>query len=210
MNILNKTVFLVDDCDRLRLDLCNALEFAGYRARPFSDPDQFLANFQYICPAALVTDMSFPNSTGVQLQLKMRHQGYRLPTIFISGESSDAEIVSAFKDGAVDFLLKPFGLDIFLGAVAKAIESDTVKMLSEIRRNQLLETLKILSPRELQVFHLLSKGCNNGEIVSSLGVSLHTAKQYKSEVMLKLRLRSLSELIALSANLISLGGSDTF
>ena len=121
--------------------------------------------------------------------------------IFISGESSDEQIVKAFKNGAFDFLLKPFSREVFLSVVAKAMEADTVAMQGLMRKTQLTEALKTLSPRELQVFNLLAKGYGNKELVNELGISLSTVKEYKSEVMYKLRLRSLAELISMANGL---------
>jgi FixJ family two-component response regulator len=69
-----------------------------------------------------------------------------------------------------------------------------------IQKTRLDESLKSLSPRELQVFNLLAKGYGNKELVNALGISLSTVKEYKSEVMYKLRLRSLAELISLATN----------
>ena len=125
-----------------------------------------------------------------------------MPIIFMSGESTDSQIVKAFKNGANDFLLKPFGRELLLQAVAKAIEQDAVVMQGLIQKAQLLEKLKSLSPRERQVFELLAKGYGNKELVETMGISLPTAKQYKSEVMYKLRLRSLAELIALNKSMV--------
>ena len=70
-----------------------------------------------------------------------------------------------------------------------------------IRKTRLAEALKTLSPRELQVFHLLAKGYGNKDLVNELGISINTVKEYKSEVMYKLRLRSLVELISLASSL---------
>jgi FixJ family two-component response regulator len=89
-----------------------------------------------------------------------------------------------------------------LSAVAKAIEQDSVAMHEVIRKSQLAEALKTLSPRERQVFNLLAKGYGNKELVDELGIALSTAKEYKSEVMYKLRLRSLAELIALNTKFV--------
>lgn len=152
-------------------------------------------------PAVLVTDMRMPKQSGIQLQTELMDKGHKIPIIFISGECSDEQIVKAFKNGAFDFLLKPFSREAFLSAVAKAIEQDSVAMQDLIRKSQLGEALKTLSPRERQVFELLAKGYGNKELVDELGISLPTVKEYKSEVMYKLRLRSLAELIALNTSL---------
>jgi len=193
-----KYIFLVEDDDELRSDLERALKFFGYTVFSFPNPEQFLSEFKPLVPAALVTDMRMPKLSGVQLQSELIEKGHKIPIIFISGESSDEQIVHAFKNGAFDFLLKPFSREAFLAAVAKAIEKDSIAMQEVIRKSRLAEALKTLSPRELQVFHLLAKGYGNKELVEALGISLSTVKEYKSEVMYKLRLRSLAELIALS------------
>jgi FixJ family two-component response regulator len=167
----------------------------------FADPEQFLNEFKTLIPAVLVTDMRMPKLSGVQLQSILVEKGHLIPIIFISGESLDEQIVQAFKNGAFDFLLKPFSRESFLTAVAKAIEKDSIAMQELIRKSRLAEALKTLSPRELQVFYLLAKGYSNRDLVDELGISINTVKEYKSEVMYKLRLRSLVELISLATDL---------
>ena len=198
-----KYVFLVEDDDGFRSDLERALKVCGYTVFTFSNPEQFLSDFKPLVPAVLVTDMRMPKLSGVQLQSELIEKGHKIPIIFISGESSDEQIVRAFKNGAFDFLLKPFSREAFLGSVAKAIEQDSIAMQDLIRKTRLTEALKNLSPRELQVFKLLAKGYGNKELVDALGISLSTVKEYKSAVMYKLRLRSMAELISLTANISS-------
>ena len=88
-----------------------------------------------------------------------------------------------------------------MSSVAEAIEQDSIAMQDLIRQSRLTEALKALSPRENQVFNLLAKGYANKELVDELGISLATVKEYKSEVMYKLRLRSLAELISLNTSI---------
>ena len=200
MSSHKKHIFLIEDDQALRLDLIDALQFAGYSVHAFGDPDQFLLEFRPLVPAVLITDMRMPNKTGIQLQEELVSKGHRLPIIFISGESTDQQIVKAFNNGAFDFLLKPFGREALFSVVAKAMEKDIIAMTDHIRKAQLTESLKILSPRERQVFELMAKGYGNKELVEALGVSLPTVKEYKSEMMHKLRLRSLAELMALNSS----------
>ena len=201
MTLHKKYVFLVEDDDGLRHDLEATLSFMGYTVYSYANPETFLNEYKPLAPAVLVTDMRMPKKSGVELQAEMLSKGHKLPIIFISGESLDEQIVRAFKNGASDFLLKPFSREVLLASVAKAIEQDSIEMQELIRKNQLSEALKTLSPRERQVFDLLAKGYGNKELVEVLGVALSTAKEYKSEVMYKLRLRSLSELISLNTSI---------
>ena len=199
----SKYIFLVEDDDELRSDLERALKFCGYTIFAFANPEQFLSQFKPLVPAVLVTDMRMPKQSGIQLQAELIAKGHKIPIIFISGESTDDQIVKAFKNGAFDFLLKPFSRETFLSAVAKAIEQDSIAMHELIRASSTAAALKTLSPRERQVFNLLAKGYGNRELVEALGISLPTVKEYKSEVMHKLRLRSIAELIALNTKLTS-------
>jgi FixJ family two-component response regulator len=199
----SKYIFLVEDDDELRSDLERALKFCGYTIFAFANPEQFLSQFKPLVPAVLITDMRMPKQSGIQLQSELIAKGHKIPIIFISGESTDQQIVKAFKNGAFDFLLKPFSREDFLSAVAKAIEQDSIAMHEVIRASSIAAALKTLSPRERQVFNLLAKGYGNRELVEELGISLPTVKEYKSEVMHKLRLRSIAELIALNTKLTS-------
>jgi FixJ family two-component response regulator len=99
------------------------------------------------------------------------------------------------KQGAMEFLIKPFETSDLLSAIERALEIDKNKYKKEIIRNELNNNLKSLSPREREVYNLLARGFNNKELVENLSISLATVKQYKSEVMRKLNLKSLSELI---------------
>ena len=200
MSPYKKHVFLIEDDQALRLDLIDALEFAGYCVHAFGDPDQFSQEFKPLAPAVLITDMRMPNKTGLQLQEELVSNGHQLPVIFISGESTDRQIIKAFNNGAFDFLLKPFGREALFSVVAKAMEKDTIAMADHIRKAEVAKSLKGLSPRERQIFELMAKGYGNKELVEALGISLPTVKEYKSEMMYKLRLRSLVELMALSGS----------
>ena len=205
MDLDKKYVFLLEDDDYLRSDLEAALQLTDYVVHSFSRPDQFLHELDAVkalAPAVLVTDMRMPKISGVDLQAEIRSKGCKIPIIFISGESTDEQIVRAFRDGAFDFLLKPFSVEVFLSTINRALELDASENQKRDDQNTVSETLKILTPRERQVFDLLAKGYSNGELVEALGIAMPTVKQYKFEVMQKLKLRSVSELIALNDSLI--------
>ena len=139
-----------------------------------------------------------PGMSGVDLQEKLLSHGRQMPIIFISGESTVSEAVKAMSNGAFEFLLKPFSRESLLSAVSKALALDAQLMRDLIKQVEFEQKLKALSPREREVFKLMTKGYGNAELANELGVALSTVKEYKSEMMYKLRLRSLSELIALS------------
>ena len=151
----------------------------------------------------MVTDMRMPGLSGLELHSALVERGRSMPVIYISGESTVTQSIHAMKLGALDFLIKPFSREDLLRAVAAGIEKDRQQMRQMIEQARFEEALKTLSRREREVLDLLVLGFSNQEIMDKLSISLPTAKQYKSMVMRKLNLRSLSQLIQLHQQLNS-------
>lgn len=193
----SKHIYLIDDDDSMRKIIASMLGFLGYQVHVFSSAVDFLEHSVKGAPAVIITDMRMPDMDGVELQAELIKRGRQIPMIFISGQSTVPQTISAMKQGAIDFLVKPFDRDQLLLAVVRGLEQDAINMRAYIERATLEEGLKALAPREREVFELLSLGFNNAQIQEKLNISLPTAKQYKSEVMRKLNLRSLAQLIAL-------------
>lgn len=191
-------VFIVDDDTQLLDSMASLLRFVGYNVHAWDAPEQFLAQIPNFAPVVLITDMRMPGMSGAELHAELLRQGRTLPVIYVSGESTVPQTIQAMKQGAVEFLLKPFGREELLASVAKALERDRRQMRDLILKARAREARAGLSPRQAQVHELMLKGYGNREIVQALGISLPTAKQYKSEVMQKLGVRSFAELLALS------------
>ena len=193
----SKHIFLIDDDESMRTALKGMLEFLGFQVHVYASAIEFLKVSMQAAPAVIITDMQMPDMSGVELQAELLKRGRQIPIIFISGESTLPQTISAMKQGAIEFLLKPFERDQLLSAVVRGLEQDVAYMRSYVVQTTLAEGLKGLSPREREVFELLAVGFNNLQIQEKLNISLPTAKQYKSEVMRKLNLSSLAHLIAL-------------
>lgn len=199
-------IYVVEDDDSLRKSVKDLLLFAGYRVLEWSNPREFLDALPNFAPAVVVSDVLMPEMTGIEMHLELIERGRLMPVIYISGESSLPQTVQAMKLGPLDFLVKPFTREELLTVVAKGIEKDRQLMQNMITKARIDESLRQLSPRENQVHSLLLKGLNNAEIMEQLQISLPTTKQYKSEVMRKLGVRSLSQLIALSGHHAKIDG----
>jgi len=193
----SKHIFLIDDDESMRTALKGMLEFLGFQVHVYASAIEFLKVSMQAAPAVIITDMQMPDMSGVELQAELLKRGRQIPIIFISGESTLPQTISAMKQGAIEFLLKPFERDQLLSAVVRGLEQDVAYMRSYVVQTTLAEGLKGLSPREREVFELLAIGFNNLQIQEKLNISLPTAKQYKSEVMRKLNLSSLAHLMAL-------------
>lgn len=191
-------VYVIDDDPALCKSIGTLLEFAGYQVRTWTEAAQFLAQLPNAAPAVVVTDMRMPGIDGLNLHQALVAQGRTMPVIYMSGESTLQQGIHAMKLGALEFLVKPFTREALLAAVATGIEKDRRNMQDVIEQARFNEQMASLSPRERQVHGLLLQGFSNAEIVEAMNVALPTAKQYKSEVMRKLGVRSLSQLIKLS------------
>jgi FixJ family two-component response regulator len=189
-------VFLIDDDHGVRAALSDLLRFAGYELSAWETAEQFLNEMPLHAPAVVLTDMRMPGLSGVEMHVELARRGRNFPVIYLSGESTVPQTVHAMKLGAFDFLTKPFSREQLLTVVASAMEQDRIAMQAVLRRARFNQAQTELSPRERQVHDLLVKGFSNREVMDALGISLPTAKQYKSEVMRKLGVRSLSELMA--------------
>ena len=185
------TIHLVEDDFSQRDSIESLLAFKGFITKSYNTAKDFLQTLPFERPAIVIADIQLPDISGVDLHRMLLEKNINPPIIFISGEASIQESIDAMKQGAIEFLVKPFEIDTLIAAVNNAIKIE----LKEINLNFLL---KNLSPRELEVYNLLLQGLNNQELIDKLHLSLPTVKQYKSEVMRKLKVNSLSKLIELA------------
>jgi two-component system, LuxR family, response regulator FixJ len=185
------TIHLIEDDVSQRDSIESLLAFKGFITKSYSTAKDFLQTLPFERPAIVIADIQLPDISGVDLHHMLLEKNINPPIIFISGEASIQESIDAMKQGAIEFLVKPFEIDTLIAAVNNAIKIE----LKEINLNFLL---KNLSPRELEVYNLLLQGLNNQELIDKLHLSLPTVKQYKSEVMRKLKVNSLSKLIELA------------
>ena len=132
---------------------------------------------------------------GTELQKQLNQLGRNTPIIFISGESMPHEIVTAMKQGAIDFLFKPFNLDDLLKAVASAVEKDKEVFKVTVQSMTVTQRYESLTPREKQVCALLVDGLMNKDIAVRLGTTDATIKVHKSRVMEKMQADSLQDLV---------------
>jgi two-component system response regulator TtrR len=196
-----KHLYIIDDDGSVRSALSRGLEHLGYDVQPFEGAHAFFEKAVLFRPAVLLIDMQMPGVNGVQMQASLQEKGWCVPVIFISGESTVQQGITAMKQGALDFLVKPFDLDRLERVIENAIELDTRQMQALSRQQECRQMLKGLTPRELDAYHCLAKGHAYSEMMQALGISLPTAKQYRTAVMRKLKFATLAELIAFDKEL---------
>jgi FixJ family two-component response regulator len=138
-----------------------------------------------------------PKQSGLDLQIHLNLQKIYVPIIFISGESKHQEIIDAMKGGAIEFLWKPFKSDDLIAAIQRGIDLDK-NNTNLVQRKIKLNLLKLnLTNQENKVFLLLFKGLGNKEIGKELGVLADTVKKYRAQVLEKMEVKNINELLTL-------------
>ena len=137
-----------------------------------------------------------PGKSGVELQQDLIEANLGIPLIFMSGESTVQEAILGMRQGAIDFLEKPFAVEALLVSVERALELQRVNLAKTYRESVRTERLKRLAPREREACQLMTQGYANPRIAIEMGLSLDTVKQYKKNVYTKLGIGDLAALIA--------------
>ena len=188
-------IYVIDDDASMRSSLSRMLINYGYSVSVFERPEDFIEESIPVSPAAILLDMRMPTMPGTELQKRLNELGRNTPIIIISGESMPHEIVTAMKQGAIDFLFKPFSLDDLLKAVASAVEKDKEVFKVTVQSMTVTQRYESLTPREKQVCTLLVEGLINKDIAVRLGTTDATIKVHKSRVMEKMQADSLQDLV---------------
>lgn len=200
MTSKNKTVFIIDDDADFRESVEWLLESTQYAIDSYASAQEFLDAYDHR-PGCLLLDVRMPEINGLALQQIMRDQDIRLPVIILTGHGDVPMAVSAMKNGALDFLEKPFDDDVLLKLVDKAM-AEAEQRFSQMGEEQALrEFYDTLSRREREVMELVVSGNSNREIAETLGISPKTVEVHRSRVMSKMRADNLAQLVQMNNRL---------
>lgn len=199
--LLHPVVHVVDDEEAIRDALVMLLESAGHHARSHPDAETFLAAVAPSEPGCVVTDVRMPGMSGLELQQALRRMRADLPVIVITGHGDVAMAVQALKEGAVDFLEKPFDEDQLLRSVAAALDQGERAFRERQGLADLKARLADLTPREREVMDLVVDGQPNKVVAAELDISVRTVEIHRSRVMDKMGARSLSDLVRMALRL---------
>jgi two-component system response regulator FixJ len=191
-------VYLVDDNDAFRDSTAWLLETAGYEVVAFDAGSGFLDAYPGLRQDAdecLVSDMRMPHMSGLQLQEELIRRGVRLPVVFVTAHGDVPLAVEAMRKGASNFLEKPFSDEALTAAVDVALAN--ARKGAGTAESALLATL---SPREKQVLDLVVASKPNKIIADILGISIKTVELHRANMMHKLGVRSLPELMKVALN----------
>lgn len=194
-------VFVVDDDESLRRSLERLLRVSGHDVRSFPSAAAFLEHPRSDCTCCLLLDIRMPHLTGLDVQRAVNAVERTLPVILMTGFADMEACILGMKAGAVDFLLKPFDDDQLLGAVSNALSRSREARQQRAEYLKLRERFDLLTPRERQVFDLVSQGLLNKQIAGRLGTREGTVKLHRANLVRKLQANSVSDLVRMADRL---------
>ncbi|HWA19917.1 MAG TPA: response regulator FixJ [Devosia sp.] len=195
MSSVDVVVHIVDDEESVRSSLAFLLGTAGFAVRTHQSATAFLQAAPSIRNGCLVTDLRMPDLDGVQLLKSLSERGAMLPAIVVTGHGDVQMAVEAMKNGALDFIEKPFSDEVLIASIRRAVEQAATQIDQEQVTSRTRERLATLSERELQVLRGVVQGQPNKVIAIDLGISPRTVEVYRANVMAKMQAKSLAELV---------------
>ncbi len=196
-------VVVIDDDPGARNSVENLLRSVGLRVKALSRFPERFSVLRSKDPSCLVLDVRMPGQSGLDIQKKLSDAKMNLPIVFISAHADVRTSVRAMKEGAVEFLAKPFSEQDLLDAVNLALEKDRAWLEQEKTLASLRARYENLSFRERQVMHLVLNGRLNKQIAADIGISEATVKLHRGHVMSKMEATSLPDLARMAEKLDS-------
>jgi FixJ family two-component response regulator len=194
----NPLVFVIDDDASVRDAIADLLRSVGLRVESFASTQEFLQSKRPDAPGCIVLDVRLPGPSGLEFQRTLSKSNIHLPIIFISGHADVPMSVRAMKSGAIEFLTKPLPEQELLDAIQTGIERDRARRQEAKVVAELRERFDSLTPREREVLALVVTGRRNKQIAAQANMSEMTVKVHRSQIMRKMRAKSLVDLVRMA------------
>jgi FixJ family two-component response regulator len=188
-------IYIVDDDQSMRASLQRLLTEVGFQTRVYGSTGEFLLDPLPDQPACLLLDVRLPGPSGLELQAALQRHNVEVPVIFLTGHADIASSVQAMKAGAVDFLEKPVEPEILFAAIRSALARGESRRAAHAAAEQRRKRLDLLTPQQREVFEGIVAGKLNKEIAHGLGISERSVKTRRAEMMAKLGVYSVAELV---------------
>ena len=191
-------VGIVDDDQSVRRSLKRLFKSTDYAAEAFSSAEAYLERAMFEGPICLVLDVRMPGFNGLDLQEALEARGGCEEIVFITGHNDVATCTQAMKNGAVDFLMKPFDATELIEAVERAFERAEARLRKRAERREARGRIEKLTPREFDVLRFVVGGLLNKEIAAEMNTAEKTIKVHRGRVMQKLGVTSVPDLVRFS------------
>ena len=190
-------VYVVDDDASFRKAIERRLKVAGYEVETYSSAQLLLDRVPAAeRPGCILLDLQMPGLNGLEVQDRLVELGSILPIVFVTGHADTPATVRAIKAGAEDFLTKPASSEQLIAAIERSLARYESARNQRSKLASILAHLATLTPRERQVFDLIVRGKINKQIATELGTTERTVKAHRHEVMEKMQVHSLAELVS--------------
>lgn len=193
-----RTVHIVDDDELIREFTEQTLAVVGYEVLQYDSGDAFLEALDDAPAGCILLDIHMPGKSGLEVQAILNERKVAWPVVVLTGRGDVRVAVEAMKNGALEFIEKPYepaALTATLDAAFETLEANS-EARAEVARAEAL--IGKLSARELQVMQGLLAGMPNKIIAYALGLSVRTVEIYRANVMDKLEARGLSSAVRLA------------
>lgn len=194
-NTSQPMVFVVDDDEAMRDSMRYLFESVNLPCKVFASAHDFLEFLDRRLAGCVLLDIRMPGMSGMELLENLNGQGIQLPVIVITGHGDVPLAVRAIKQGAFDFLQKPFAAQALLDRVYAALESIKKSELKNRELDSLRSSFDALTNREKEIMELVVAGSPSKAIGMKLGISSKTVDIHRSSIMKKLNVRNIAELV---------------
>ncbi|WP_166255214.1 response regulator FixJ [Marinobacter salicampi] len=195
MSDIQQTVYVVEDDEAVRDSLELLLKSAGKEVRTYRTANAFLNDYSDKMAGCIVLDIRMPGMDGLELQKKLNERHSILPIIFVTGHGDVPMAVDAMKEGAIDFIQKPYREGALLEKIENALELDREQRKTLGEKQEIVRRIKTLTPRESEIMGRMIAGQANKVIAIELDISQRTVEIHRSRVMHKMGTHSLAHLV---------------
>ncbi len=199
------TVYIVDDDQATRKSLRWLVETLGVSVQTFHSGASFLDSYDPVQPGCLVLDVMMAGMSGLELQRELNARKIEIPVIVLTGYGDVPTAVVALKNGAIEFLEKPFDGEVLLEQVRKALELDSSRRRERDAGDVIRQRLARLTPREREILKMVVDGLSSKEIATKLGVSFKTVEAHRAKVMKKMEAKSVAQLVKMVVSCTDIG-----
>lgn len=190
-----QTVFIVDDETPILDSLTMLMRSVGINTKAFTHAQEFINAYTPEQSGCLLLDIRLPEISGPELHQYLKQQKYPLPVIFITGHGDVAMAVEAIKNGAEDFILKPFQTDNLIEKVKKSLQKECEIRESNHELSEINRRFQSLTPREKETLERIIDGNANKVIAIDMAISQRTVEIHRAHIMQKMQTKSLPQLI---------------
>jgi FixJ family two-component response regulator len=194
---INPTIYVVDDSADILEAIQVLLNSVNLKARTFASGEEFVSSIDPTARGCLLLDMRMPGMSGLEVQDALKEKCIALPIIFLTGHGEVSTAVQAMRDGALDFIEKPFQPQLLLDRIHACLKVDQESYDEKCKQQLAASQLNHLTPREKEIAKLIVAGKPSKVIATLMDISEKTVDVHRHNIMKKTSIKSTAELVQL-------------